>query len=98
MTDTSYWAVLDWDREPARIESEGDLERTPRDVPAKASSPNAIVNICSPTGDTLSVGISGGLGVYEQPLLRRGIKNDRQEVFQRAGERRIGAARRRNAR
>ncbi len=57
--DTSYWAVLDWDRELARIESEEDLERTLRNVPAMASSPNAIVNIWSPSGDTLSVGISG---------------------------------------
>ena len=59
--DTSYWAVLDWNRELARIESEEDLERTLREVPAQASSPNAIVNIWSPTGDVLSVGISDGL-------------------------------------
>lgn len=61
MPATRYWAVLDRGKELARITSEDELEFVLRSVPQSATFPNAIVNLSSPSGDTLSIGMSGGL-------------------------------------
>ena len=64
------WTLLDFDRELAVETTWVGLEDALRTIPEKAASPNAIVTLVAPNGDTLSVGIAGR-GDHDNPDLRQ---------------------------
>jgi len=54
----SPWLLLDWDRELLKTNSWQELECLIRRLPTHASCSNAICNLVSPLGHTLSFGIA----------------------------------------
>jgi hypothetical protein len=53
------WKVLDCDRTLAIVDNWDQLKDVLRSLPRQARTPNAIVDLVSPQGDTLSIGIAG---------------------------------------
>ncbi len=58
-TAQKNWTLLDGNRELAVTDSWEDLEKALVNIPQKAFTPNTIVGLISPQGDTLSLGIAG---------------------------------------
>ena len=55
------WELLDFDQEMATATTWEDIESALLAIPKRASSPNAIVTLVAPNGDTLSIGIASPL-------------------------------------
>ena len=55
----AQWQLLDGDRTLAVVDTWEQLEEALASVPRKAFSPNTIVDLASPQGDTLSIGVAG---------------------------------------
>ena len=69
---TGTWKLLDFDQEMATALTWEDIESALLAIPKRASSPNAIVTLVAPNGDTLSIGIASRLDAdnpgLDQPL------------------------------
>lgn len=53
------WQLVDGDQTLAVVDSWEQLEEALRSVPQKAFTPNTIVDLFTPQGDTLSIGVAG---------------------------------------
>jgi len=58
---TNQWKLLDWDRTLAAVDTWDQLKEALLSAPQRAATPNTIVDLVSPQGDTLSIGIAGPL-------------------------------------
>lgn len=66
------WQLHDGERPLERVESEQELARLIRDLPISGTTPNRIVDLESPSGNTLSLGIAG-INDPDNPGLREPI-------------------------
>lgn len=57
----TQWKLLDWDRTVVVAGAWDQLKEVLLNAPRKASIPNTIVDLISPHGDVLSIGIAGPL-------------------------------------
>src|ERR1017187_855510 len=56
---TGIWELVDCDRKVVDVASWDQLKQAILSLPEKALTPNAIMNLVSPHGEVLSIGIAG---------------------------------------